>query len=173
MKFFLLTLVALNILLISYIAYEKMNKPQTGYVLIQEVFNGFELKKDYERKLTATKNSRQRILDSLETELKILGKKIEGEQGKNKDDINIFTVKRENYFQKKKIIEEDNALQTKKYDDEIITQLNQYIKDYGKEKNYTYIFGNDGNGSLMYGKEINNITKETIEYVNERYRGVK
>jgi len=173
MKKFLFVLAALNILLIAYIAYEKMNKARTGYVLIQDVFNGFELKKDYERKLKATKNSRQQILDSLETELKIMGKRIEAEQGKNKEDINVFTVKRENYFERKKIFEEDNALQAKKYDNEIITQLNQYIKDYGKENNYTYIFGNDGNGSLMYGKEINNITKETIEYVNERYRGMK
>lgn len=165
--------VLLTISFMTWFVYDKMSAPKVAYIVIQEVFNGFELKKDYEKKLNATKTSRQRIIDSLETTLKILGKKIEDDQGKNKDDVRLFEVRREDYFNKKKLFDGDNDLQTKKYDDEIIAQLNQYIKDFGKEKGYTYIFGNDGNGSLMYAKENNNITKEIIEYVNERYRGVR
>jgi len=173
MKKLLVFLIVLNISLIAWFLYEKMNQPKTAYISIQEVFNEFELKKDYEKKLSTTKNYRQRIIDSLETELKILGKRIEGDQMKNKEDIQVFEVKRQNYFEKKKLFDEDNELQTKKYDQEIIGQLNQYIKDYGKENNYTYIYGNDSNGSMMYAIEKNNITKEIIKYVNEQYRGVR
>ncbi len=173
MKKLIIILSILNLTFISLYIYDKVNSAKTAYVLIQEVFNVFDLKKDYERKLTATKNSRQIIVDSLELELKVLGKKIESENAKNKDDMNVFSVKRDNYFQKKKMFEEDNELQTKKYDQEIITQLNQYIKDYGKDNGYTYIYGNDGNGSLVYARETKNITKELSEYVNEKYRGVK
>jgi outer membrane protein len=173
MKSLAFTLLIVNVAVAVFMIYDKMNQPKTAYVNIREVFNGFDLKKDYERKLTITKTQRQAITDSLETELKILGKKIETENGKNKDDINTFSVKRESYFQKKKIFDEDNQAQTEKYDTEIIGQLNQYIRDYGKENGYTYIYGGDGTGSLLYAEDTRNITKEMLGYVNEKYRGEK
>jgi outer membrane protein len=169
----LIVLVVLLVAVLSYNLYDGMNKPKTAYISVQSVFDGFDMKKEYEKKLTATKNSRQKLLDSLQMGLKVLGKKIESENGKNKEDLNVFSVKRDDYLQKKKVLEEDNMMQTKKYDNEILTQLNQYIRDYGKENSYTYIFGNDGNGSLMYAKETKDITKEVTGYVNEKYRGVK
>jgi len=169
----LIVLIILLIAVLSYNIYDGMNKTKTAYISIQGVFDGFEMKKEYEKKLTATKNSRQKLLDSLEMGLKILGKKIESENGKNKEDLNVFSVKRDDFLQKKKVLEEDNIMQTKKYDSEILTQLNQYVRDYGKENGYTYIFGNDGGGSLMYAKETKEITKEVTGYVNEKYRGIK
>lgn len=174
MKKVVLILIVLNILFFSIFIYDRLhNANKIGYVDIHEVFNGFELKKEYEKKINTTKNGRQKIADSLELALKILGRKIESEGGKNKDDINVFEVKRKDYFDKKKMFDEDNERQTKEYDQQIITQLNQYVKDFGKESGYTYILGSDGSGSLMYAKEINNVTKEVIEYINIRYKGIK
>ncbi|MGZ3919341.1 MAG: OmpH family outer membrane protein [Bacteroidia bacterium] len=173
MKKLIAALIVVNIGIISVYTYDKLTSPKTACVIIQDVFNSFELKKDYERKLTATKSARQRITDSLELDLKLLGKKIESESGKNKEDLSAFSLKREYYFQKKRLFDEDNELQTKKYDDEIIGQLNQYVKDYGKENGYTYIYGNSGSGSLMYADDMKNITTEVIAYINDRYKGVK
>ncbi|MFI5140710.1 MAG: OmpH family outer membrane protein [Bacteroidia bacterium] len=150
-----------------------MQSTKTAFVNIQEVFSKFELKKDYEKKLNFSKTSRQKIVDSLEMELKILGRKIEGENAKNKEDLNVFSVKRQTYMEKRKLLEEDDLKQTKQYDNEIILQMNQYIKDYGKENNYTYIFGSDGNGSLMYAKDSKDVTKEVVEYINAHYSGIK
>lgn len=163
----------LNAAVISIYVFDKMNSPKTGYVVIQDVFNGFELKKDYERRLSLTKTKRQKIADSLEFELKILGKKIEAEKGKNQADIARFELKREDYLQKRKTFEEDDLAQTKKYDEEIITQLTQYVKDFGKQEGYTYILGSDGNGSLMYATDAKNLTQQVIAYINNRYQGVK
>jgi Skp family chaperone for outer membrane proteins len=49
--------------------------------------------------------------------------------------------------------------------------MNQYVKDFGSKYGYTYIFGADGSGFLMYSLEANNITKEVKEYINSRYKG--
>jgi outer membrane protein len=173
MKKLLIAFMALNAAVISIYVYDRMNSPKTGYIVIQEVFNGFELKKDYERRLLATKNKRQKIADSLELELKMLGKKIEAEKGKNQADITKFEIKREDYLQKRKLFEEDDQAQTKKYDEEIVTQLSQYVKDFGKQEGYTYILGNDGNGSLMYATDAKNLTRQIVAYINDRYKGVK
>jgi len=57
------------------------------------------------------------------------------------------------------------------YDKEILAQLNQYVRDFGAKNNYEYIFGNDGNGSLMYAQESNDLTRQVTEYINQKYAG--
>ncbi|MBC7412327.1 MAG: OmpH family outer membrane protein [Bacteroidia bacterium] len=157
--------------LLAFAIYYMVSKPKTGYVVIQEVYTNFEFKKELERKFTITKNARQKGIDSLELELKYLVNKLEQQKTKDKNDILIFNNKRDEYLHKKKISEEDNAALSNQYDTEILTQLNQYVKDYGTENNYTYIYGNDGNGSLMYSKESENLTKKVTEYINKKYNG--
>ena len=158
--------------LAAFVMYQWQTTPKTGYVIIEDLFNGFEMKKEMEKKFKVTKNARDKILDSLTFELKKIANKIQKEGEKNKETISFFEAKREEYFHKKQTIEEDNDALTKQYDQEILTQLNQYVKDYSVSNGYAYVFGNDSNGSLMYGDEKNNITKEVIEFVNNKYKGL-
>ncbi|HPI85881.1 MAG TPA: OmpH family outer membrane protein [Bacteroidales bacterium] len=158
-------------LLGAWIVYEHQTTPKTGFVIIQEVYNGFEMKKEIEQKYINVKTARDRILDSLNLDLKTIAKKIEDEQQKNQNTIATFNIKREDFLQRKQTYEEDNAALTKQYDQEILIQINQYIKDFGEENHYTYVFGNDGNGSLMYAVSTKDITKEVIEFINARYNG--
>jgi len=154
-------------------AYHYFTTSKTAYVLIGEVYNKFDLKKELEKKLEFTKNARQKISDSLAFDLKLLAKKIDDDKAKNEQDVKLYNLKREEFVEKKRRLEEDNNTLTKQYDQEILTQLNQYVKDYGKENHYTYIHGNDGNGSLMYADESKNITEKVIEYINKKYKGEK
>ncbi|HZK64303.1 MAG TPA: OmpH family outer membrane protein [Puia sp.] len=153
--------------------YMHFSAPKTAFIIIQDVYNGYDMKKEMEKKFNQTKDARQKILDSLAFELNILGKKVQDEHEKNPANLEQFKSRREEYLQRKQNSEEDNNQLSKQYDQEILTQLNQYVKDYGKENGYTYIFGNDGNGSLMYAKEGKDISKQVIEYINEKYKGVK
>lgn len=157
--------------LLSVVIIQWLSTPKTAYIIIQEVYNGFEMKKEMEKKYLDVKNARDKILDSLSFELKMIADQIKQEQEKNKETISLFELKREEYFQRKQKFDEDNAALTQKYDSEILTQLNQYVKDYGEENKYTYIYGNDANGSLMYANEKNNVTKEVVEYINNKYEG--
>jgi outer membrane protein len=145
-------------------------RPKTGYIMIREVYDNFELKKDLQKKFEGTDMARKKVLDSLELALNLLGRSIEQEKGKDQGKINVFNLKREEYFQRKRMIEEDNAQLSSQYDKEILGQLNQYVGDFGKERGYTYIFGNDGNGSLMHADEACNLTKEVSAYINNKYK---
>ncbi len=161
---------------ISFLFIQQGNKPKTGFILISDVYGSFDLKKQLEQKFTITKNARQKIVDSLAFELKLLAKKIDAEKSeksKSKTEEELYNTKRQEFYQRTQSFNEDNKELTKQYDQEILSQLNQYVKDYGKENNYQYIFGNDGNGSLMHAQEANNITKEIIEYINDKYKGKK
>ncbi len=168
-----IVLIVLILVLSAFFIYDYLNRPKTAYVIIGEVFNEFSMKKDLEKKYTATKNVRQKVLDSIAIDLRILTKKIDIEKGKNEESVNNYNLKREEFYQKQKNFQQDNEALTKQYDQEILTQLNQYVKDYGKENHYQYIFGNDNNGSLMYAEETKNLTKQITEYINQKYKGLK
>lgn len=149
-----------------------LKQPKVGYIVIEEVFNSFELKKELQSKYENTQKTRQQIIDSIRIELTLLAKKAEAKDI-SKEQLDMFERKKYDYNLKLKTFSEDNAQLTKQYDSEIITQLNQYVKDYGKLNHYDVILGNNSNGSLMYGNENLNLTKEVIEYINAKYKGLK
>jgi outer membrane protein len=144
---------------------------KTGYVDLNKVLSEFKLKQELEQKLTLITEKRNMIIDSLEFELKVLSKQLNQEKLPAKDKISLFETKKEEYFEKKKNFEDDNARLTKQYDEQIFTQLNQYVKDFGEKNEYAYILGADGSGVLMYSDQGMNITEEVNKYVNERYKG--
>jgi outer membrane protein len=155
------------------LTYHYSFQPKTGYIIIQDVYNNFEFKKEMEKKFLTTKNARQKKLDSLEMGVKILATQLSKipEKERSIPDIDKFTSMREDYLRKRQINEEDNNELSRQYDAQILSQLNQYIKDFGADNNYTYIFGNDGNGTLMFAKDKDNISKDVIVYVNKKYIG--
>ena len=84
-----------------------------------------------------------------------------------------FTSIRESYFARQEEFEEANSVLAEEYTAQVWTQLNEYIKAYGEEEGYRYIFGATGDGSLMYAEDAVNITEEVSSYVNEHYNGAK
>ena len=153
--------------------YIKTAIPKTAYIDVKKVYNEFVLKKELESKLTNVQQTRKTIIDSLELQLKILSKQLEILTKRDEQKENVFTEKREEYLVKKKQFDEDNQAMTQQYSDQIMKQLNQYVQDYGKANSYTYIYGADGNGSMMYADDKHNITDEVIKFINEKYKGIK
>lgn len=164
-------IVIIGLIVFILINYFSNNPEKNGYIEITKVFNDFKLKKELEIQLTKIKETRKAIIDSLEFDLKVLSKQIIAENQKDKNKIALFEVKRDEYMQKKQQFEDDNTNIAKKYDEQIISQMNQYVKDYGIKNGYTYIFGADGSGFLMYSVESKNITEDVKKYINERYKG--
>jgi len=147
-------------------------KQKTGWISVPQVFNGFEYKKELEKKYTKSEEARKKIIDSLELDLKVLYKTIKTSK---KEDVALnskFEFQRQNFVEKQHQLEEDNANMKNEFNTQILNQLNQYVKDYGKENNYKFILGAEGNGSLMYGAESEDLTKEIITYINNKYSGI-
>jgi len=142
------------------------------YVKVGELYDGFEMKKELENTFMQVEKGRQLELDSLELELKMLNKKISSE-GEKKELVEIFDEKRERYLMKKKQFQEDDKLMQDQYAEKIRKQLNQYVMDYGKETNCDYILGAEGSGALMFAKDEDDMTKQVLQYVNNKYKGGK
>jgi outer membrane protein len=146
------------------------SEQSTAYIEVAKVYDSFKMKKELEAKFTNVEQYRKSVLDSLELELQLMATTYE--QTKSEDVKTSYLVKKQEYLGKKKQFEEDNAMVSQQYTEEIFQQLNQYITEYGKEHGYQYIFGAEGSGSLMYANDSENITEEITSYVNEKYSGV-
>ncbi|MDO6595852.1 OmpH family outer membrane protein [Oceanihabitans sp. 2_MG-2023] len=53
--------------------------------------------------------------------------------------------------------------------DSALVKVKDFVTDYGKKNNYTYILGKNEAGSVMYGSDTNDITKEVTEALNATY----
>jgi len=53
--------------------------------------------------------------------------------------------------------------------DTLVKKVKKFVKDYGKEKGYSYIFGTGEAVSILYAEEKYDITKEVIKLLNEKY----
>jgi len=73
-----------------------------------------------------------------------------------------------NYQQaiQKQIQEEDQKMtQT------VVNDINDYVKEYGKNQGYPIIFGAGGNGNIMYAQDASDLTEEVLVGLNAQYNG--
>ena len=159
------------LLISSYVLYGVFNsKKEVGFIKLQEVFNSFEYKKIEETRLKNIESVRKKHLDSLELSYKGLIRRYS--INKTADIRQELEVLEEKYALKKKEFVETNQAMFKSSNDKIWQSLNQYVKDFGKEKSYTLVFGAQGSGVLMYGEDDIDVTNEVIEYINNKYKGI-
>ncbi|WP_269224361.1 MULTISPECIES: OmpH family outer membrane protein [Flavobacterium] len=54
--------------------------------------------------------------------------------------------------------------------DSLVKGVKKFIKDYGKEKGYDYIYGTGDAASVLYAEEKYDITKDIVKLLNEKYK---
>lgn len=54
--------------------------------------------------------------------------------------------------------------------DTVVKSVKKFIKDYGKEKGYSYIYGTGETASILYAEDKYDITKELIKLLNDKYK---
>jgi len=129
-------------------------RQKSAYVLNQRLFDGFTGKKELEAKITSLRADNKHKIDSLALLM---------EQKKNEPAlIQYYSGIISGYELTEKQVSDQ-------YTSDIWKRLNQYIADFGKEKNYDFIFGTSGYGNLMYASDVHDVTDDVIEYVNKRY----
>ena len=92
----------------------------------------------------------------------------------SKDDIekiNFFQLKRQEFALKEQNFNESTEQTNEQYKNQIWKQLSQYIMQFGKQNDYTYMLGFENKSSILYGDEAEDVTKSLVVYVNEVYKG--
>jgi len=171
-KIFLLSSIVFFAMVLN-LGYYHFTKPRLGFVSIGKLYSEFDLKKDLEGKYSKIEQTRKLILDSLEIQLRGISRRLESGKNVKETEKQFFQEKIELYKTKKKSFTEDNQALSNQYSEQIQKQLNQYLKDFGTEKHYDFIFGANSEGSLMYSKDVYDISDEVLKYINLQYRGLK
>lgn len=148
---------------IAYSTY--LNK--TAFVNSNKLFQEFKMTKELEKSLKTTQDMRKKIIDSLMIEVKYAYKS----DKMSEKEMFIFKQKEKEYKEKDAEFLKQDEIQTQKYNSQIWNQINSYIKEYGVKNSYTYIYGANGEGTLIYAEKSKDITNEVLKFINERYEG--
>ena len=54
--------------------------------------------------------------------------------------------------------------------DTLVKSVKKFIKDYGKQKGYSYIYGTGETATVLYAEDKYDITKEMIKLLNDKYK---
>ena len=54
--------------------------------------------------------------------------------------------------------------------DSLVSGVKKFIKTYGKEKGYSYIYGTGDAATVLYAEDKYDITKEVIQALNDKYK---
>ncbi len=80
-----------------------------------------------------------------------------------------YMQKRQQLQQQLQQEEQVMAQESQKEIDDLLKKIDGAIESYGSENGYTYIFGKNKVGSVLYGAEKNDITTVVLDKLNKEY----
>ena len=143
---------------IAMIIWSSSQTKKEGFIINQEVFNDFKGTVEAESKLEHLRKLHKADLDSLASKIETSDKVLLGKQ------LQVYGEIKDKYYQ-----EEQSLL--KEYTNQVWAQINQYVKEYGQQNEFSFIYGATGSGALMYASETENLTEEIIVFINNKYEG--
>lgn len=162
-------LVVFNFVAILYILL-KPEENALGYFKSAEVYNSFDYKIELEKDLKQYQTKNQMYLDSLENDYKITIATLNNIQP-SEDEYILLDRKQRYLFETKEKLENEYSSKVSEFYELIWSRINAYAVEYGETNNYQYIFGANGDGSVMYADEGQDITSELLEFINKKYAG--
>ncbi|BFP40643.1 OmpH family outer membrane protein [Flavobacteriaceae bacterium GF1] len=152
------------------------SKSELVYVDINQLVEGYERTKvertAFEKKASTLKANVDSLMVSWQDELKNYEKERSSMTKKELElKQELLQNKQQqigNYQQaiQKQIQEEDQKMtQT------VINDINDYVKDYGKQNGFRIIFGAKGSGNIMYAEDASDLTETILDGLNAQYQG--
>ena len=141
---------------------------------MQEYKGMKDARAEYEKKAAQWQANTDTLISQWQNELKSYEKERTGMSKKErelKEELLRNKQGQINQYQeaiKLKARDEDQALTQN-----VLNTVNDYIKEYGKSKGYTFILGANGSGNIAYAHESRDITAKIIEGLNKQYEDEK
>ena len=151
---------------------------KVAFVDNSKLLNDYQEKKDIEAKLKGQISAYERKRDSISMAFQTEARAFDA-QAKTLPQ-NVAQKKYNELMQKSQILQQHLQQEEQKIQmesqtqmDSLLSKVKKNIKEYGKQKGYTFILGAKDGGSVLYGSEKKDITKEVTEYLNNQYKGKK
>lgn len=146
-----------------------------GYVDNGELINEYQEKIDIENKFKSKIEAFQKRTDSISKAFQLEAQEFQANakrlsQKKAQEQYEALG-KKQQVLQQKIQFEEQQIQQSSQIEmDSLIHKVKRYVKTYGEKHGYTYILGSNEGGSVMFGKDENNLTKTILKELNNDYK---
>lgn len=154
--------------------FKSYNSSELVYVDVNKLIQGYSrtktAKAEFDKKATAMKGNIDSLVGKWQNELKNYEKErasLSANELKLKQELLANKQQQINGYQEaiqKQIQEED-----KKITQTVINDINDYVKEYGKNHGYKIIFGASGGGNIMYAAEAADLTQDILKGLNAEY----
>lgn len=149
---------------------------KTAYVNNSEIMEGFEKLKQTEEKLALEEEELKAKIDGMVAEsgyqdLVTEYQTNQGKMTKSKEEelYNQIMQIQQRLSQQQKMSNQQFQQKRNQEMDSLVNTVKDFIKDYGKDNGYTFIYGANESGNILYGKDELNITEEVTKALNEKY----
>lgn len=150
------------------------NEQKTAYVDTTKLIQEYKEMKDVESDFTAKSDLVRKELDSAAKEFQLEVQ--EYQKSMNSMSQSQRQAKEQELMQKNQMLQQQQQLRGGKLREEsdaaidsIVTKVKDFVKGYGEENGYTYIFGSNESANIMYAKDGLDITEEVLEDLNKGY----
>lgn len=155
-------------------ATKNANELKTAYIDTEILMKEYQEFKDFESKFKSMSDRMQGELerdakkfqnDILDLQKNAQSKGMEWAQNRQAElerRQQTLAEKEQNYMKK---FQEESAVER----DSMVSRMKNFIKEYGKEKGYDYIYGTGDAASVLYAKEEYNLTQEILDLLNKQY----
>lgn len=146
-----------------------------GFVNNSELINEYLEKKDVEERMKGKIDAFQKRTDSLRQSFQLEINEAELKARKmsqaNLQKLSQELQKKEQVLSQRVQFEQQQiAQQNQAQNDSLIKKVKDFVNEYGKTNGYSYILGSNEAGSVMYGKEENDLTQIILEALNKAYK---
>lgn len=165
----ILVLCVISLLLSLFSIYEINKNQSVAFVDIGIVFEGFEMKKELQKKFNNEVLPQQRVVDSLEQIVAALNIEFQNNPSDLLGQKLRSTYENLNQF-KAQADEKASSLKTK-LDEQVQTRLHQYLQDFAQKEGLSMLLSTIDGNTIIHGEASFDLTNEAIEFVNNKYSG--
>ncbi|WP_435624037.1 OmpH family outer membrane protein [Flagellimonas sp.] len=146
-----------------------------GYVDNVKLMDGFQEKIDVEAKfktkVEAMTKKRDSISQAFQLELQQFQAKAQKMSQKSAQEEYALLQQRGQFVGNQLQQEEQQLQKTSQTEmDSLVSKVKREIKAYGEANGFTYILGGGDGGSVLYGKDGQDLTDEVLKILNDKYK---
>lgn len=154
---------------------QKTKEIKTAYVDTSLLMKEYQKTKDVEAKFKAKAESKG---SQLEAQINLFKKEASGFQAQAQAKGQAWAEQKgaelqrreQQLAQAEQLLSQELQKESAVEMDSLVSGVKKFIKNYGKEKGYDYIYGTGDAATVLYAQDKYDITKEIIKLLNDKYK---
>ena len=148
---------------------------KTGFIDNSKLINDYQKKKDIESDFEKKSDAFNKRVDSVRNSFQTQAMQIQTSDPNmakkdTQEKMQALSQQFQSYQQRWQMEEQSLTKEGQTQIDTLIKEVRTFVKEYGKKNGYTYILGQNEAGSVLYGEDSKDLTKEILDELNKTYK---